>query len=43
MDNKLERDFYEIEAKEQNWSLRELKGSLTPVCKERLALIEIKA
>ena len=30
IDNPDERKFYEIEAKNSNWSLRELKGSLIP-------------
>lgn len=38
VDNKLERDFYEIEAAEQNWSLRELKRQFNSGLYERLAL-----
>ena len=38
IDNKLERDFYEIEAAEQNWSLRELKRQFNSSLYERLAL-----
>ena len=38
VDNQAERDFYEIEAKEQNWSLRELKRQFDSGIYERLAL-----
>src|SRR3989338_6821660 len=38
IDNKPERDFYEIEAPEQNWSLRELKRQFNSSLYERLAL-----
>lgn len=38
VDNKEERDFYEIEASEQNWSLRELKRQFDSSLYERLAL-----
>ena len=38
IDNQAERDFYEIEAKEQNWSLRELKRQFNSGLYERLSL-----
>ena len=38
INNKPERDFYEIEAVEQNWSLRELKRQFNSSLYERLAL-----
>ena len=38
IDNELERNFYEIEATEQNWSLRELKRQFNSSLYERLAL-----
>ncbi len=38
LDSKPERDFYEIESAEQNWSLRELKRQFNSSLYERLAL-----
>jgi len=38
IDNRAERDFYEIEAKEQNWSTRELKRQFNSGLYERLSL-----
>ena len=38
IDNQAERDFYEIEAKEQNWSLRELGRQFNSGLYERLSL-----
>lgn len=38
LENQEERDFYEIEATEQNWSLRELKRQFDSSLYERLAL-----
>mgnify|MGYP001561953251 CR=1 FL=1 len=38
IDNNQEREFYEIEAAEQNWSLRELKRQFNSSLYERLAL-----
>jgi len=38
VDNQEERDFYEIEAFEQNWSLREIKRQFDSSLYERLAL-----
>jgi len=38
INNQAERDFYEIEAKEQNWSLRELKRQFNSGLYERLSL-----
>lgn len=38
IDNRSERDFYEIEAKEQNWSTRELKRQFNSGLYERLSL-----
>ena len=38
IDNRAERDFYEIESKEQNWSMRELKRQFNSGLYERLSL-----
>lgn len=43
IDNELERNFYEIEAINQNWSLRELKRQFNAALFERLALSKNKA
>ncbi|MBL7727441.1 MAG: DUF1016 family protein [Dinghuibacter sp.] len=43
IDNKEERSFYEIEAANENWSLRELKRNYETALYERLALSRDKA
>jgi predicted nuclease of restriction endonuclease-like (RecB) superfamily len=43
IDNRMERDFYEIEAANENWSLRELKRHYESALYERLALSRNKA